>query len=111
MVTFWHTGLRKVTTFVLVIIGWVLFRSTNFSMASGLLTAMFSWKPGIHLNTGKSLVGLLLVAAALAHFGPNTFELRHQWSPVQSFALGALLLACIVFIYAGQQSPFLYFQF
>jgi alginate O-acetyltransferase complex protein AlgI len=107
----WPVALRKLTTFVLVIIGWVLFRSANFSMASGLLTAMFSWRPGIHLDTGKALVGLLVIAGALAHCGPNTFELRHRWSPVQAFALGAVLVACIGFIYGGQQSPFLYFQF
>lgn len=111
LLNLWPVALRKVTTFVLVIIGWVLFRSTTFSMASGLLTAMFSWRPGINLDTEKSLVGLLLIAAALAHFGPNTFELRHRWSPVQAFALGVPLLVCIVFIYGGQQSPFLYFQF
>src|ERR1019366_2996933 len=107
----WPVALRKLTTFLLVVIGWVLFRSANFSMASGLLTSMFSWRPGIHLDTGKSLVGLLLIAGALAHFGPNTFELRHNWNLVQACALGVLFLACIVFIYGGQESPFLYFQF
>ena len=107
----WPVTLRKLTTFILVVVGWVLFRSINFSMAAGLLGAMFSWKPGIHLTAGKSLVGLLLIAGGLAHFGPNTFELQHRWSPAQAFALGVLLLACIVFIYGGQESPFLYFQF
>jgi alginate O-acetyltransferase complex protein AlgI len=107
----WPAPLRKVTTFVLVIIGWVLFRSSSFSMASGILATMFSWTPGIHLDTGKSLVALLLIAGTLAHFGPNTFELRHRWNPLQASALGVLLLTCIVFIYGGQQSPFLYFQF
>ena len=107
----WPVALRKFTTFVLVIIGWVLFRSANFSMASGLFTTMFSWRSGLHLDAAKSLVGLLLIAGALAHFGPNTFELRHRWSPAQACALGVLLLVCIVFIYGGLQSPFLYFQF
>ena len=111
MLALWPTALRKMTTFIMVIIGWVLFRSTNFSMASGLLTNMFTWKAGIQLDTGRSLVVLLLVAGTLAHFGPNTFELRHEWSLGQAFALGALLAACMVFIYGGQQSPFLYFQF
>jgi alginate O-acetyltransferase complex protein AlgI len=111
MMTFCPTILRKFATFVLVIIGWVLFRSASFSMAAGLLTSMFSWKPGIHLYAWSSLAVLLLIAASLAHFGPNTFELRHQWRRVPAFALGVLLLASIMFIYGGQQSPFLYFQF
>lgn len=111
MLTLWPAAVRKVSTFVLVVIGWVLFRSDTFSMASGLLTTMFSWKLGIHLDTWKSLVGLLILAGGLAHFGPNTFEMRHQWSPLSAVWLSVLLVACIVFIYGGQQSPFLYFQF
>jgi alginate O-acetyltransferase complex protein AlgI len=109
--TLWPVALRKSTTFLLVVVGWVLFRSASFSMASGLLTTMFSWRPGIHLDTGKSLVVLLLISGGLAHFWPNTFELRHRWSPLQAFALGVLFLVCIVFIFGGQESPFLYFQF
>lgn len=107
----WPGALQRVITFLLVVIGWVLFRADNFSMASGLLGAMFSWKPGIQLGTAGSLAGLLFLAGGLAHFGPNTFELRHRWTPVQAWALGALLLTCMVLIYGGQQSPFLYFQF
>jgi hypothetical protein len=80
-------------------------------MAYGLLAGMFSWKPGLHLETRATLAGLLVIAGGVAHFGRNTFEMRHQWSPAPSFALGALLLVCIVFIYGGKQSPFLYFQF
>ena len=107
----WPGVIRKITTFVLIVIGWVLFRSTTFTMAAGLIGAMFSWKPGPHLDTWKSLAVLLMIAGALAHLGPNTFELRHRWRPVSTVGLSVLLLVCIVLIYGGQQSPFLYFQF
>jgi hypothetical protein len=72
---------------------------------------MFSWKTGIQMDSGKALVGFLLIAGALAHFGPNTFELPHRWNPAQALAFGVLLLVCMISIYGGQQSPFLYFQF
>jgi len=111
MLALWPMAFRQGTTFLLVIIGWVLFRSDNFPMAYGLLTTMFSWKPGTHLPGGTTLGALLLLAGAFAHFGPNTFELRHQWQLAQALMLCSLLLVCIVFIYGGQQSPFLYFQF
>ena len=107
----WPTVFRKLLTFLFVVVGWVIFRSTDFSMALGLLKSMFWWQPGIHIGTWQSLLALLLVAGCLAHFGPNTFELRHKWKPIPTLALGALLLVCIVFIYGGQQTPFLYFQF
>jgi alginate O-acetyltransferase complex protein AlgI len=109
--TLWSTALRRALTFVLVVIGWVLFRADNFSMASGILRAMFSWKSGIPLGTAATLTALVFIAAAMAHFGPNTFEMKHEWSPLPSYALGCLLVVCMIFIYSGQQSPFLYFQF
>jgi alginate O-acetyltransferase complex protein AlgI len=102
---------RRITTFFLVVIGWVLFRSTDFSMARGLLSAMFSVKTGVYLDAGVTLAGWLLFAGSLAHFGPNTFELRHKWGPVPAFACGLVLLVCIALIYGSQRSPFLYFQF
>jgi hypothetical protein len=80
-------------------------------MAFGLLASMFSWKPGVHMLACETLAALLLIAGAIAHFGPNTFELRHNWRPLPTFGLGVLLVVCIIFIYGGQQSPFLYFQF
>jgi len=105
------TALRRVITFLFVVIGWVLFRSVDFRMAFGFLASMFSWKTGIHMVAWETLVLLLLIAGAMAHFGPNTFELRHKWRPMPALGLGVLLLACIILIYGGQQSPFLYFQF
>lgn len=107
----WPDLLRQLTTFVLVMVGWVLFRSETFSMATGLLCTMFSWRAGFGLDAELSLIALLAVAGGLAHWGPNTFELRHRWHPMVAVSLGVLLLACMVVIYGGQQSPFLYFQF
>ncbi|MGA8671701.1 MAG: hypothetical protein WB679_17595 [Terracidiphilus sp.] len=62
-------------------------------------------QPGIHLGTWETLAILLLIAVALAHFGPNTFEMRHEWRPVPAMALAVLLLACIGFIYVGSNPP------
>jgi alginate O-acetyltransferase complex protein AlgI len=111
MLNAWPTAVRKVITFLLVVIGWVLFRSDGFSMAFGWLASMFSWKPGLHMVAWETLAALLLISGAMAHFGPNTFELRHKWRPLPALGLGVLLLVCMIFIYGGQQSPFLYFQF
>ncbi len=111
MLNLWPTAVRKVITFLLVVVGWVLFRSDGFSMAFAWLVSMFSWRPGLHMVAWETLAVLLLISGAIAHFGPNTFELRHQWRPLPAWGLGVLLLVCMIFIYGGQQSPFLYFQF
>ena len=104
-------ALRRAATFLLVLIGWVLFRSDNFTMARVLLGSMFSWEPGKALVGWPLLTALLFLAAGLAHFGPNTFQLRHEWKPPVNFALAVLFAGCLFVIYVGHPSPFLYFQF
>ena len=54
---------------------------------------------------------MLVVAATVAHLGPNSFEMRHRWRPATAAALALLLIACLVRIYGAPNSPFLYFQF
>jgi alginate O-acetyltransferase complex protein AlgI len=106
----WNRGLRMTLTFLLVVIGWVLFRAADFTMASGLLGKMFWPSPG-ELPLLSLLLPTLLLAAGVAHFGPNTFEMPHKWSPRMRFAMAAMFALCLAVIYGGQQAPFLYYQF
>jgi alginate O-acetyltransferase complex protein AlgI len=103
--------LRRAITFLLVVVGWVLFRSTSFQMAGSLLHAMFSWVPGPLMPWAGSLSALILFSGALAMAGPNTFEMRHEWKRRDAIALTLLFALCVLVIYGGQSSPFLYFQF
>jgi hypothetical protein len=80
-------------------------------MALGLLRRMFLWNPGSSPLGWPTLLFALLVAAALAHLCPNTFELSHRWSGAASLAIALLFAVSLAIIYGGQQSPFLYFQF
>jgi alginate O-acetyltransferase complex protein AlgI len=102
---------RRVGTFILVVIGWVLFRSTSLPMAGSMLRTMFRWTDGPAISWGLSLAAVLSIAAVIAHKMPNTFELRHEWRPLETLAITALFGLCLVVIYGGQSSPFLYFQF
>jgi len=110
-------SVRRAGTFFLVVVGWVFFRASSFSMAASLLGTMFSWTaaPGAW-GAGVGVGGLLLlvavtIAALVAHVGANTSELRHEWRPLASTALAALFVLCLVVIYGGPRMPFLYFQF
>lgn len=105
--------LRRVGTFLLVVVGWVLFRATDFTMAATLLTTMFAPRGAPHgaLPSSYLFLAMLTVAAAVAHLGRNSFELRHEWRPAAAFALTALFALCLVAIYGGPRMPFLYFQF
>lgn len=103
--------LRQGATFFLAVIGWVLFRSTNMAMLSSLLGKMFSWRPG-PLPAGEiGLLAALLVAVPLAHWAPNSFEVRHDWRPLPALLITGLFVVCLAVLYAGRPSPFLYFQF
>jgi alginate O-acetyltransferase complex protein AlgI len=98
-------------TFLLAVVGWVLFRADDFTMALGLLRRMFLWTSGPAIAGWSLLLILLIIAAALAHMAPNTFELSHQWGAWSTLGLAGLFALCLVVIYGGQQTPFLYFQF
>ncbi len=106
---------RNITMMMLVVVGWVFFRSENVGMAMGLLDVMFSARSGasplVSLQWGPSLLVALGLAAIVAHRLPNTFELKHRWGFWSSTALAALFLLCIAVIYGSKSSPFLYFQF
>ena len=103
--------IRRTGTFVLVLVGWVFFRAESFEMALSVLGSMFSWQAGALMPGALGLVAILGVAAVLAHWAPNTFEISHQWRRTGVTALTALFALCLLSMYAGRPSPFLYFQF
>lgn len=103
--------LKTTATFLLVVIGWVFFRSTDFTMATALLKLMFSLEGGKPMAGEAVLFAGVTIAAAFAHLGPNTFELRHRWSPAGVGALVMLFILSLYIVYAARSSPFLYFQF
>jgi alginate O-acetyltransferase complex protein AlgI len=108
--------LRRLVTFLLVVIGWVFFRSTTLAMSMDLLGTMF----GAHsapLLAGGALSGwvglsvMLVIAAVVAHLTPNTFQMQHRWGPLPLAGLTVLFVMCLVVITGGRPTPFLYFQF
>jgi hypothetical protein len=80
-------------------------------MAGTLLGAMFSWHLGAGIVGANVLVAMLVLSAALAHFGPNTFEMRPQWSPSWAAGFAGLFVVCLFVLYGSRPSPYLYFQF
>ena len=102
---------QRTAMFFLVVVGWTFFRAASWGDAVGLLHRMLVPQGGVLLVGAPTLAVLLAVAAALAHRGPNTFELTHRWRPAAAVGWAAVLVLCLVRIYGAQSSPFLYFQF
>jgi alginate O-acetyltransferase complex protein AlgI len=108
--------LQRSMMFFLVIVGWTFFRATTWTDATSLLAKMTvfeAWRgqPDVPLIGAGVLALMLLVAAVVAHVGPNSFEMDHRWRPAAATGLALLFIACLFRIYGAANSPFLYFQF
>ena len=109
-------GLRRLPTwlyggltFLLVVVGWVIFRSTDLAMAGAWLSAMAGAGGGTLLPE-RSFVLLVLAALLAVKALPEPWELRYSVRP----AFAAVYAAGFVLSYLvmnGKESVFLYFQF
>jgi len=99
-------------TFLLVTLGWVLFRSQGFAQAGGWLAGLAGahglagpWTADLTALLGLVVAGLLIVRAC-----PNSLELPlERLGPVPQVGLGLTTAVALVFMNYG--SKFLYFQF
>jgi alginate O-acetyltransferase complex protein AlgI len=113
----WWDGLparmRQLTFFVLVLIGWVFFRSEHVAMALHLLQVMFIPTPGLLVEPVRSFLVMLSLAIAWGMFGPNAFDwhAHFHWRPRYAYTLAAAFGMVIAVMLGGHHSPFLYFQF
>jgi len=105
--------LQRGMTFVLVLLGWVLFRSNNFSMARTLLSTMLVPTPGIALTHLPLFLLAAMIAGVWGMFGPNAFDLQLDWQfrRRHAYLLAAVFGVCIALMAGNRSSPFLYFQF
>jgi alginate O-acetyltransferase complex protein AlgI len=106
-------ALRRVATFVLIVVGWVLFRSTDFTMAWTVLGKMFAPAPGVVFAGVPLFATIALIAALWSMMGPNAFDVDQRWSfkPKHAFAVAAAFGVCLALMAGTGSSPFLYFQF
>lgn len=100
-------------TFLSVLFGWVLFRSTDMQMCGSLVSAMAGLR-GVEselLSTiggahGIAILGILLAIVFLA---PNVWQIKFQPTIGYALALSFVFVVCVLRF--DSESPFLYFQF
>lgn len=107
---------NKATTFLLVSLGWVIFRAADLDEALriyGGLLGIGGISPLQETVKVADPLGLaaLLVCGILAWFSPNTWEWRWTFNIVQTAALFLVFVLSIGVILVNASSPFLYFQF
>ena len=102
-------------TFVLIMFGWVLFRSPTLAgvarMAKGLV-GINGWGTAYPLaGTGALNWTALIGCLGLVFAARNTWEIRWRPSIWLATALFALFALCVATFLVNTSSPFLYFQF
>ena len=106
---------QRVATFLLVLVGWVFFRATEFSTAFRILGNMVGYqggRPSTPLHLAQP-AGLLFLAFALvvSMTYPNLWNQPVRLNLRTAAVYGTGLLVSIFLIMTRQNSPFLYFQF
>ena len=115
-------AVRRAVTFVLVVLGWVLFRAAGIGDAGEVYAAMFSFDAGalpVRLDeamTPQPVAALLIGLASVIL--PRRLVLGRvlegEWSGASLTARVAVVAAAplaAITVAAGSFSPFLYFQF
>ena len=102
-------AIRRAVTFGLVVFSWVLFRSTDLTMAGHWMGAMLGLGAGGQ-EVPLPLTVLVVLCLVAVNTVPETWDIRfgikYRWAPV--YALGFLIAYLFV---NGRNSPFLYYQF
>jgi alginate O-acetyltransferase complex protein AlgI len=114
--------LRRLVTFVLVMLGWAVFRADSLGHAADYLSALFTWQSGLALQVADALTvkaTVTLVAAGTVVLLPGSFVTGRflaagasRWAPAARFVvMAAALPYAVLLIASGTFSPFLYLQF
>ncbi len=98
-------------TMTFVIVGWVLFRSTDFQSAANMLMGMVGLGGG--LGEFKN-AGLIAIAALVSIIGPSSLRYVDEYLPARRIVAAGfaiLLVVSVLEVGKGQAVSFIYFQF
>lgn len=111
---FFPRFIQKITTFLLVVIGWVFFRNAKFSDAWLMLKKMFIFQNFGTYSLPKNIFIEALIflglSAFITIFLPNTFEIKYSTRARYAILAALIFVACLVLM-NYQQSVFIYYQF
>lgn len=112
----WFIIPHKWLTFIIVMVGWVIFRSPDMAVASQYIEGMFSpslWGPTTCSRMPLLIILLFALAEWLSRKKEHPFNFKstgwmsHQWVRMSIY----LLIFLSVIFLGGKQIQFIYFQF
>jgi len=103
---------KRLLTFHLVCLGWVIFRAPSLPVAGAVLGAIASWTPFVVTRAG-SLALMLVAIAMLLHVARSGGDLRRWFvaRPPWLQGLAYVGVAIVVFLFTPATTGFIYFQF
>jgi alginate O-acetyltransferase complex protein AlgI len=103
-------AIRRAVTFLLVVVGWVFFRSENLGMAREWLRKLFGFGKVGGVDSPIALLVWLIGCLLFVNLFQDTWHWKFRTTPRQTWALAGLFLLAYV-IMNGGESVFLYYQF
>jgi len=111
--------LRWLYSFVLVVVGWIIFYNQSLADMAQILRTMFVWTAGSPLETISSITTVLpsfivLPVAALCSFPVFKAFIRSEGlvcSVLRMGVCGVLFILCVMFLVSSGYNPFIYFRF
>ena len=110
--------LRVASTFFIVLISWVFFRSDGLSAAGRYLGNLFGLgtvQPGANLLGGITYQPYYLLTFAIAALvvwgAPQTWDFSRRITPVKATAMVALFWLSLIVLFTQSFNPFIYFIF
>jgi alginate O-acetyltransferase complex protein AlgI len=120
--------LRNIYVLVVVLVGWVFFRSLTLDQALDMLTRMFGLQQGsetmlsLSSNVAAPTMALIVVAACFSYpIWPRMRDALQRtmggtsqqvaYGVLRAGFIGAMTLLCIATMTVDQNNPFIYFRF
>jgi alginate O-acetyltransferase complex protein AlgI len=108
---------RVAATFLIVCVGWVVFRAPTVWAALYLLVRLF-FPTGDSTPTGERdalydphVVAAMIVSAIVAFAGVQTWDLARTLTPAKAVLALVLFCASVIALSVSASNPFLYFRF
>ena len=105
-------------TFLLVLLGWVLFRARDMAHAADYYRALFGLLPLTEASAivtgvvrGPFELAVLGLAAIVVWFGTQAWDYTQRLPPIRAGVCAAVLAAALVAMASQGENPFLYFIF
>lgn len=114
-------AIKYVFTMLIVMIGWVLFRSEDLTYAIGFVarlfgineTSMVYYQTGYYLNSYRIFVIVLAIITSIGGFSKlNELLMRlKSYIVLRNIFTIVLMLVCVMYVMIATYNPFIYFRF